>query len=433
MKNIFINLLIVFFILSITSCTKTIDANKEEAYLELRNEIKYYKGSPFTGVLEYSNNNGLLEYKASYKEGKKDGPFEEYFENGQLSVKGAFTNNEEIGSWEEYYENGQLYAKRSYIVNKPQIPTIDSNESSMVSVSVKAETYYLITEEEEIPDHKKDNEWMYYYANGQVMAREFYKKGIRDGEWKSYFVNGKTKSRSFYKEGKADSIWRKYYENGQLSYKRPFKNGQIDGTEIHYNSKGWVTSKVSTQNGELHGIWEQYHYNGKIRERGYYKNGKEHGTWEYYNDRSELNRKGNFKAGNKVGQWKYSRYTGGEPFRIVEHECCNLNNLSGIWSDDCENRSAESYVIKFFKSYNNEKWIISGGIEGEFGGTIVKTEYDIHSDLFKITYINNNEMGGDGTIQTFEFYHDGDSISFNKFQHRPKYLAKELTNFLKCK
>ena len=47
--------------------------------------------------------------KGSYKDGKRDGPWERYYENGQLEKKGSYKDGELDGSWELYYDkNGQL-------------------------------------------------------------------------------------------------------------------------------------------------------------------------------------------------------------------------------------------------------------------------------------------------------------------------------------
>ena len=41
-------------------------------------------------------------------------------------------------------------------------------------------------------------------------------------------------------------------------------------------------------------------------------------------------------------------------------------------------------------------------------------------------------MAGDGSIQTFEFYHTSKTLSFYKNQDFPEYLEKDLTIFRKC-
>ena len=97
-----------------TSCTKSIDGEKEDAYIEIREEITYYKGTPFTGEIFENYNNGQLYYKINFKDGKQDGLSEWYYENGQLQYKDNFKDGNRDGLSEFYYENGQLQRKANY-------------------------------------------------------------------------------------------------------------------------------------------------------------------------------------------------------------------------------------------------------------------------------------------------------------------------------
>ena len=106
MKKILLTLSLLIF-----SCTQTINFNENEEYFTEVKEIKYYKGSPFTGVVESYYENGQLWVKATYKGGKFDGPYEAYYENGQLREKTTYKDGEVDGLYELYYENGQLRLK----------------------------------------------------------------------------------------------------------------------------------------------------------------------------------------------------------------------------------------------------------------------------------------------------------------------------------
>jgi len=44
----------------------------------------------------------------NYKDGKSDGPFEDYYANGQLKCKGNYKDGIFDGLSEDYYENGKL-------------------------------------------------------------------------------------------------------------------------------------------------------------------------------------------------------------------------------------------------------------------------------------------------------------------------------------
>ena len=57
--------------------------------------------------------NGQLNLKNTYKDGKKDGERLKYYDNGQLMEKGNYKEGKE-GEYLEYHENGQLKIKRNY-------------------------------------------------------------------------------------------------------------------------------------------------------------------------------------------------------------------------------------------------------------------------------------------------------------------------------
>jgi antitoxin component YwqK of YwqJK toxin-antitoxin module len=141
MKQISIFLLLSFVLVS---CNQTVDRGKEGEYFKEENGITYYKGSPFTGTTVEYYENGQLNKKGSYKEGKPDGVRESYYENGQLDSK-CFYNDDGVmdGVWERYYENGQLLDKKSFINGKP------------------------------------DGVFEYYKRNGQLRTKETYKDGVK--------------------------------------------------------------------------------------------------------------------------------------------------------------------------------------------------------------------------------------------------------------
>jgi len=78
------------------------------------------------------------------------GHFEEYYEDGQLEIKGNYIDGKKDGLWEEYRENGQL---RSKIVYNKGV---------------------------------KDGLWEQYHSNSQLWSKGHYKDGRMIGEWNYY-------------------------------------------------------------------------------------------------------------------------------------------------------------------------------------------------------------------------------------------------------
>ena len=57
---------------------------------------------------------GQLRLIGNYKNGKWEGPYVSYHDNGLLSEQGSFSNGEGEGPWEGYYLNGRLKWKGIY-------------------------------------------------------------------------------------------------------------------------------------------------------------------------------------------------------------------------------------------------------------------------------------------------------------------------------
>lgn len=60
------------------------------------------------GQLEDYYENGSLEYKLNYKNGKRHGFCEHYFWDGQTWWKGEYKNGKERGLWYEYELSKQV-------------------------------------------------------------------------------------------------------------------------------------------------------------------------------------------------------------------------------------------------------------------------------------------------------------------------------------
>ena len=87
MKTLKRSITVLVCLILFTSCTKSIDGKKEKSNIEVREEITYYKDKPFTGEIFENYENGQLQYKSNFKDGKQDGLSESYDENGQLIYK----------------------------------------------------------------------------------------------------------------------------------------------------------------------------------------------------------------------------------------------------------------------------------------------------------------------------------------------------------
>ena len=112
--------------------------------------------TPFTGSSVSYHDNGQLESRGNYKNGRKEGLSEKYHDNGQLEWRRNYKDElVEDGPYESFHSNGQLERRGNYKDGKEHGPY---------------ETFW-----------KK---------NGQTLHRGNYKDGKEHGLSESFHCNG---------------------------------------------------------------------------------------------------------------------------------------------------------------------------------------------------------------------------------------------------
>ena len=127
---------------------------------------------PITGLVKDYYENSQLEYKMTYKDGKKDGLAKDYYENGQLKSEGTYEDGDEDGLWQCYYENGQLKSEGILILG-------------MWNAGY----------------------WTYYYENGQLSSEGNFSDSYHEGLHKEYYFNGQLSHEIYYDVGCCDVVF----------------------------------------------------------------------------------------------------------------------------------------------------------------------------------------------------------------------------------
>ena len=107
-------LLPILFVLIITSCSPPPEVPSDQ--LVIRDGVYYEVNSqtPFSGTSLSYNNDGQLDYREHFKDGKVDGLVEEYHENGQLKVRTNYNDGKRDGLRETFDVNGNPVSKGNY-------------------------------------------------------------------------------------------------------------------------------------------------------------------------------------------------------------------------------------------------------------------------------------------------------------------------------
>ena len=105
-------LLTILCLVLLVSCSNEVPSDK----LVERDGITYEVNSttPFTGSSVGYYDNGQLQRKDNYKNGKLDGPYETFHDNGQLEQRGNYKNGKMDGLREYFDKDGNLTGTKEY-------------------------------------------------------------------------------------------------------------------------------------------------------------------------------------------------------------------------------------------------------------------------------------------------------------------------------
>ena len=208
-------------------------------------------------------NDGILLFEGIVdEEGRRQGPWKEYFQTGELKSEGSYKDNLKVGEWKYYYINGDLEQTGSYqrgLAGGLWIWYYPNGQ-------VWREEEYFMGQEEGLSTEYSDS--------GTVLAQGNYVEGLRDGKW-FFEINDHREEGRFF-EGERTGEWRHYYlDTDQLRFEGRFENNLENGMHVYYYDNGQVKRRGSYSLGEREGIWEFFTESGYRTISIEYENGQE--------------------------------------------------------------------------------------------------------------------------------------------------------------
>ena len=124
-------LLIVLPLLLIVGCSKE-PINYETTLIE-RDDIYYTKDTnePYSGQVFSLHQNGQKESETTYKDGKPNGLWTDWYKDGKKKTETTFKNGKPNGLFTNWYDNGQKFGEGTYKDGK-QISFKEWNEDGSV-------------------------------------------------------------------------------------------------------------------------------------------------------------------------------------------------------------------------------------------------------------------------------------------------------------
>ena len=318
-----------------------------------------------TGKWIHFYKNGNLQEESNYYLGQLNGEYKTYYLNGKLKIRTFYTLGKIDSIFEAFYQDGTFAENGKYNI----LPKINRKDTTAIN--------YWFKRNEEIDPYKSDF-WEYYYENGKLMEKSYFKDGSDtteyidefyessgdtliwkgEGNRKTYYSSSKLKTIVKYKNGLKNGDFKLFKPNGHIRKTGTYINGEMSGKwrEL-YLSTDTIYQDLEYKNGLKNGLFKEYYVNGKISMNGNYtndlkngdwtysfingafdmkgafKNDKQNGFWTFYYPKGIEYYKGNFINGQKDGKWDFF-YNTGKIWKKGEYK---YDQKNGFWTTKFEN------------------------------------------------------------------------------------------------
>jgi TonB family protein len=283
-------LLLISIFVTIVSCSPIKQIHEKSAKGLIVEKYQVKRKEPQVKDGHYTQlYKGVKIEEGTYTNNKKTGVWNYYDYNGQLNFSGAFEDDIKQGLWKYYYK-GNLTSKIYY--SKGNLDSIFGyHENSLLAYETKFNadsTGYVKS----------------YHKNGQLKSSFSLKDKRAHGIYAQYFENGKLHRETEYKEGERLSIIRVLDPMGKSIDGGNLKEGKGNYIQFFDWEQGTepnlkISRNENYENGLLNGAAKHYRKNGKLETKGSYKDGYETGDWKLYGENGSetiVNYEENYKS-----------------------------------------------------------------------------------------------------------------------------------------
>lgn len=221
--------------------------------------------------------NAQVKTVGSYNKGVKEGVHREYSMEGNVTGAKIYSKGRVIGEgivdtegrrqgpWKEFYETGELRSEGSY------------------------------------KNGQREGDWIFYYRDGKEEQRGSYYKGKPEGDWKWTYSNGQTWREETFIDGLEEGLAIEYNDTGKVVSKGNYISGEREGNWML--DLGDEREEGSYVAGLKNGMWKTYYPTGKLKQEGKFEQGQESGKHTEYYESGQIREIGAFKFGSREGDW----------------------------------------------------------------------------------------------------------------------------------
>ena len=280
------------------------------------------------------------------------------------SAHGSIRDGVLDGLWTFWYENGFISSKKYFKKGSPYGKITTYHEKSGKKIEDGIVKGY-----DDYGNLIKDGKWMFFDSTGVLKEEVLYDNGVREGLTTLFSSSGNQKSKLNYKNSVPwNGNWTEWYSDGQKKVSGLYENGEKKSPWISWFTNGQKKQVINYQNNLKHGSFTEWNKDGRLIKDIIYSNGSPISEYlvsyegEGY---TEINK----KDGKLSGFW-INWYSNGKK---REEGSYKNDKKSGNW-DGWYSNGEKKYSAKF----NN------GGAEG------IYTELDENGQVTKsIEYLDD--------------------------------------------
>ena len=180
----------------------------------------------FTNLIFLSCSNKVDESNVIFKEGivfkaNQKKPFSgktvKYYVNRQIAREIHYRNGIKNGEYEEWFSTGRTKSKSQYV------------------------------------DGKLEGLYCEWHPNGILLLEGFYLKNEKNGKWQTFNNDGTIQEEKYYKQGFLDSVYTKYSKSGKILLQGQFNKGVATGiwTLMDQNGEASLTYSMNGKGDDL--------------------------------------------------------------------------------------------------------------------------------------------------------------------------------------
>ncbi len=193
--------------------------------------------------------------------GLKQGHWEKTYENGIVQYKTYFIDGKPVGDFKRYDENGDIYA---YLIHDT-VTEFAGAQFFYSSGKIAASGNYF--------GKNKDSIWSYFDEKGVLYMQESFNKGVKNGAFSNYTSEKILIEEIIWKEGVKNGSWKKFYTSGEIKWEANYVNNKLEGEAKAWFQNGKVYKEGVFRNDLMEGPWLKYNENGSFKKVYQYKKG----------------------------------------------------------------------------------------------------------------------------------------------------------------